>query len=189
MLTIGIDPGISGAIALIQDSRLAEVYSVPVRSVGQTKSAKTGKVRDRKKPDLDQMVSLARQWKERSDAEPVEVFIELISPRPGRGHIGTAVLVESAALWRGVLAAVGLSVTQLSPSWWKSQYFDLKRMKKMSRTLAKKQSREMASAWFPTFQEVFAAAKNDGLAEAALIAQCGEHLRLGKISFKTKRKG
>ena len=174
---------------MLQDGKALSVRPTPVKVVGQRKSAKTGEWHDRRKPDLEEMVRWAWRWAQWiQQGEEVQVYLELIQPRPGRGHIGTAILVESATLWRGVLAAVRVPVEQLTPVWWKGQYFDLKKMKDLSVSVVKRESRRKAAELFPSKRAVFELAKNDGLAEALLIAKCGEDLRTGRISFRTKRR-
>ena len=141
-MIIGIDPGFSGAIALLSDDVL-EVYDLPVKKVG----------------NHNQICPYAF-----SLLIPDGVSfgaVEEIGARPNQGIASTARFTYNAGILYGVLAAKGVPVVKVMPAVWKSA-LGLGKSKKDSLSLARK--------LFPSNKESFRLMKHDGRAEAALIA-------------------
>lgn len=139
--TIGVDPGISGAIALIDDRGvLVDVYDMPVVA-GQVSP---------------QLLGTLECW----DGDQFgTVVIEAVHAMPGQGvssmhKFGRAVGIVEGVLWRR-------PVEYVTPAVWK---------KALGLGKDKELSRRRAIELWPGHADKFARAKDDGRAEAALIA-------------------
>lgn len=150
IVLVGIDPGASGAIAWITDAgHLVEVLDLPVQKIGG-RSVLMPAV-------LASMLSLEQR-------RPVHAFLERVATRPGEGHVGAFAFGRSFGMLEGVLAALGIAVTLVTPGEWK----------KAQRIPADKgAARARAAQLWPGLAGTFSRVKDDGRAEAALIGLYG----------------
>ncbi|KAK9124821.1 hypothetical protein Scep_013667 [Stephania cephalantha] len=169
-LVIGIDPDVSGALALLKtthhhnssssssSSFSAQVFDTPHLQV------LVGK-RVRKRLDAKSMVQLLRTL----DAPPgTSAFIEQSIPFPQDGKQGWWCGGFGYGLWIGILVASGFTVVPVPSSIWKS-HFDLCG----SRSL-KDESRNAACSLFPSMASQLTRKKDHGRADALLIAAYGK---------------
>jgi crossover junction endodeoxyribonuclease RuvC len=92
-------------------------------------------------------------------------FVEHVAARPGEGPTGAFAFGRARGVVEGVLAACGIPVAFLTPASWK---------RSVGLTLATKDaSRAEAIRRWPCHAESFVRVKDDGRAEAALIAAAG----------------
>ncbi|KDP43180.1 hypothetical protein JCGZ_22732 [Jatropha curcas] len=162
---IGIDPDLSGAVALlkIDDSGFsAQVFDTPCLKV------LVGK-RIRKRLDAKSIVELLRNF----DA-PVgtTAYIEQSSPFPQDGKQGWWSGGFGYGLWIGTLVASGFSVVPVPSVTWKKK-FELS-----GSGYTKDDSRRVASTLFPSLSSSLKRKKDHGRAEALLIAAYGKGLKL-----------
>lgn len=160
MLILGIDPGITGAIAAVTPSgSLQWVQDMPIRDGGK---------KARKANEIDG-ASLARLLRVHV-ADIGEVWVEEVSAMPGQGVSSMFGLGDSRGCIRGVLEALGLSTQRVHPRTWK-QHFGLDSDKDASRALAIR--------LYPGC-EALSRKKDHGRAEAILLARYGaQQSRLG----------
>ncbi|MFQ5510121.1 MAG: hypothetical protein ACE5FN_12435 [Leptospirillia bacterium] len=148
---MGIDPGVSGAIAeLYPDGRLY-TYEMPVFTLvtaGRTR-------RHVNAVTLSQLLT---------DPFPAHVFVEQVGARPGERAGAAFAFGEGFGVIKGVTATLSLPVSFVRPQVWK---------KALGITANKGQARQRATELFPGNAEDFARVKDDGKAEAALIAWYG----------------
>ena len=154
--TLGIDPGLSGALALVHKTTQALItYSMPT----QTLKGKTV---------LDP-VALA-SWIDVHSHLISHAYVEVVTSRPRQaGQLNMGV---NAGVMHGILYANCIRFTQVSPSAWKAWY-GLKRDESETYRDAKNHSRALAVEMFPQYAKAFARVKDDGVAEASLIALYG----------------
>ena len=147
---IGIDPGISGAIAVFDwyTKSLVEVVDMPTLEVDSGKT---------KKRHIS-AVSLANYLTLFSNAH---VVIEKVGAMPNQGVSSMFNFGRSAGIIEGVVAALRMPHTYVTPQTW---------TKGVGRAAGKDASRMRAMELFPTRAELFKRAKDDGRADAALIA-------------------
>jgi crossover junction endodeoxyribonuclease RuvC len=145
---VGCDPGKSGALARLDESgRLWGVVDMPV--VGPTISAHL----------LDEAV---HDWIDPMFDPPYGVaVIEDVHAMPKQGVSSMFSFGRSLGVAEGVLAGNGLSLRYVSPAKWK---------RALGLTGDKGASRRRAIELFPDQAKLFARVKDDGRAEAALIA-------------------
>jgi crossover junction endodeoxyribonuclease RuvC len=145
---IGIDPGINGAIAIFHDGVLLSIVDMPTVEVASGKSMK-------------RHISAAL-LRDILDGYPhLHVVIEKVGAMPGQGVTSMFNFGRSAGIIEGVVAGLKLSSTYVTPNMW---------TKFVGRAAGKDASRMRAMELFPTRFELFKRAKDDGRADAALIA-------------------
>ena len=151
---VGIDPGLKGGLAFY-DGKTLIVYPTPVNSV---RFVKNGKKKKRDEMDLAQAVFLMRQH------GATQAFLEQVTAMPGQGVTGMFRFGTNYGQWLGMLAGLDIPVTTVTPQKWK---------KDAGLTAEKNDSLELARTLFPDNLARFKLKKNDGLAEASLIARYG----------------
>lgn len=157
MSICGIDPGLSGAIAYLSDT--VKVYDMPVtpHTMGN------GTVRRR--IDMQTLASIF----ELHEGSVSLTVIEEVGAMPKDGPVQAFSFGKSAgAVEMGAVFSGGKRVT-VRPSVWK-----------MALGLGgedKNASRRLAIKLFPAYAPLFARVKDDGRAEAALLAYYGSKLQ------------
>lgn len=153
---VGIDPGLSGGIALYNPESLF-AYRTPVVV---TPFVKNGKKTSRKNMALIECRDLLQ-----SDSID-HVFLELVSAMPGQGVTGMFRFGQNLGQWQGLIAGLNLDVTYVRPQVWK------KSLNLIGEN--KNKSVDLARDLFPDNSKDFKYVKADeGRAEASLIAYYG----------------
>lgn len=156
---IGIDPGISGAIARISQSGAYEVKDLPTMANGKGKS----KIKKMINP------SALRDILEIYHTSAAEVvYIERISSMPGQGVASMFSMGDTFGCIRGVCAAMGFRVEIITPQSWK-KFYRLGKDKEVVRA--------KAIQLFPSAP--LSRKKDHNRAEALLIANYGKELNNG----------
>jgi crossover junction endodeoxyribonuclease RuvC len=154
VIAIGIDVGVVGAIALVNgEGELLAVYDMPVLNDGPAKR------RSVNAPLLADIVA---------KSHAATAFVEFVGARPGEGPTGAFAFGRSRGVIEGVTAALGLPVTFLTPPVWKRAIGITP-----GKDGAKDAARSEAIRRWPDKAGLFARARDDGRAEAALIAVAG----------------
>jgi crossover junction endodeoxyribonuclease RuvC len=149
-IIFGIDPGLSGAVAIFQDGQLLAVH--PIAVVERVVARKAKRFVD---PHANRLFF--------DEYKPDEVFIEKVGARPSQGSVSTFGFGFSAGIIHGLSAASKISTVE--PVVWKRHFGLL--------GTDKKASRELATQMFPAFAKNFRLVRQDGLAEACLIGAWG----------------
>lgn len=154
MFILGVDPGIHGAVAVLDKTgALVEVLDMP------TVEVKVGKaMKQRISPEL-----LANELRGRAEYTTA-AYIEAVSASPQMGVSSAFAFGEALGIVKGVLAALHIPVTLVPPAKWKRD---------MALNQSKDGSRAKAIALWPAQAGEFKRVKDDGRAEAALIAKWG----------------
>ena len=147
-MILGIDPGKSGAVAVLgHDGALVAVHDMPI--VGPIVSAVL----------LDELVH--DYVDPLHDGPSGTAVIEDVHAMPKQGVTSSFSFGRSLGVAEGVLAGNGYSLRYVSPAKWK---------KALGLTSDKGVSRRRAIEVWPNRASWFARVKDDGRAEAALIA-------------------
>jgi hypothetical protein len=149
---IGIDIGSQGAVALLRPAGdLLEVVDMPI-------------LRDGPKGRPNVSAALLAQIVFKMQA--AIAFVEFVGARPGEGPTGAFAFGRSRG--EGICAAAGLPVAFLTPAHWK-------RLVGIApgKEGAKDAARSEAIRRWPGHAATFARVRDDGRAEAALIAVAG----------------
>lgn len=151
MIFLGIDPGLTGALARYDAAtETLDVADMPTFRLG-------------KKSVLDAH-SLARIVDDWTAGAPVIVYLEFVSSSPQMGVTSAFKFGEGYGVIQGVLAANFLRVEKVTPAAWK---------RFMKVTADKDSARAAACRLFPRHSALFARVKDHGRAEAALLARYG----------------
>jgi crossover junction endodeoxyribonuclease RuvC len=174
---IGIDVGFSGALALLLVDR-GELFNVVDMA-----TRKTVKANGKKETVID-VPALAEILNDQIDhaygPENVHIVIEQQSTRPGLAATSVFKTGYGYGVLIGLAEASGCSWTTIRPQDWKATHNLIGAggdLKGAARTRAiKLASREKAMLRFPHHRDLFRRVRDDGRAEAALIADaylCG----------------
>ena len=125
MITIGIDPGLSGAIGVLRDGVYVAVLDMPTVVKG------SGVVKN--EVDPAGLAALLRQHAPAEEA--VAVALERVNAMPGQGSSSIFSLGDSIGSARAVVAACRLELTYMTPVQWK-KHFKLTSDKELGRALA-----------------------------------------------------
>lgn len=145
MRVLGIDPGLSGAYVLMEDGEPIEWGTMPVMLEGSNKRVNAA--------------SLAAQWR---DAYVDKAMMEQVNAMPGQGVTSMFTFGHAAGTVRGVLGALEIPVTMVTPQAWKKQVGLLNKDKDAARSLA-------IQKW-PTWRALDKKGEGQAYADAALIA-------------------
>jgi len=145
-MILGIDPGLSGAIAWVSDDgHLIRVADMP-----------TVEVNGKKKVSPQMLVALLEDY---DDAKMVA--IEDVGAMPGQGVTSTFNFGYSAGILAGVCAGLRMPTSFYRPAVWK---------RAAGVPADKGAARQMAQRFWPGCRD-FDRVKDDGRAEAALLAR------------------
>lgn len=152
MIYIGIDPGFSGAIAFYAPKEnIVSVYDMPVYQNAKGKTEiNLYELHEILEPETD---------------EPHMAIIEQVAAMRGQGVTSMFRFGQSYGATQMAVAAHKIPMQFVTPAKWKS-YLGLSRDKGVSRSLA--------SQRFPKQADLFKRVKDDGRAEAALLALYGK---------------
>ena len=149
---LGIDPGLGGALAFLrcEGLKIEGVYDTPVTD---------GRV------DAARLALIVGMCQLRGT---IVAAVELVSSMPRQA--GAFNFGVSAGCVHGVLGALSIPMTLVPPGVWKPAC-GLRRMLNESQAENKTHARELAMKLWPEQAAEFAKAKNDGRAEACLLAR------------------
>lgn len=149
MRTLGIDPGATGAIVLLEDGKPIEWMEMPTSKIGSATRVNAAALADFIGSSLCD-----------------HVFVEQVGAMPGQGVSSMFNFGHSCGTIMGVLGAMGIPCTLVTPQSWK-------------RTAGligtdKDAARARAIQLWPKWRELDKKGKGQALADAALIAKYGE---------------
>jgi crossover junction endodeoxyribonuclease RuvC len=149
---IGIDPGVTGALALLTDKGdLIDVLDMPSLADG-TKGRST--------VNAPLLAELLARWHAR------EVVCEFVSARPTDGPVQAFAFGKTLGIIQGVCGALSLPISLITPQSWK-------RYHGVPPGDQKDLARSKAIAKWPAKAEYFARKMDHNRAESALIAVAG----------------
>ena len=153
MIKIGIDPGLSGAIVIMEMNVPVEWHRMPTMKTGSANRVNAPALAAIIKPYLyfDKQV-----W----------AYVELVGSMPGQGVASMFSFGHSAGVIQGVLGAFEIPVGMVTPSQWKKRAGLTGQDKDASRTLA-------IQMW-PFWRELDKKGAGQAYADAALIAVHGD---------------
>ena len=154
---IGVDPGFSGAVAVLFDQPIGElgdtfVYDMPVLPNAKGKT------------ELNH-AQLLLHLNCRSSSGPTVMWVEKVGAMPGQGVSSMFRFGQQVGAIEMAAAAHGHILRYVTPAVWKA-YFGLSKDKGVARGYAMKR--------FPALADQLARVKDDGRAEALLISLYGK---------------
>jgi len=165
VIHVGIDPGVHGAVAVI-NGKQAWVVDLPTITFQTGGKTKAGNKRKKTVLDAGALVTLlhdsAALGGESFDTRVV-AWLEDTHSMPKDGKVAVEAFGRACGMIEGVMAAVGLAYTKVSPARWRPAM--------VGRGEGKEASRRRATQLFPTVS--FTRVKDHNRAEALLIAEWG----------------
>ena len=123
MIIIGIDPGINGAISVIENKKIIEVYDTPTMIDGK---------KNKRQINGAQVTNI---FKERLNGEKeVVVVVEHVNAMPGQGVTSMFNFGQTFGVIKGICAALNLPIYFVRPAKWKKHFNLIKTNKDASRT-------------------------------------------------------
>ena len=144
MLVVGVDPGLSGAIAWVENGIVLDAVDMPIMD---------GRV------DASTLADIVIKH-----GIPEMVVVEKVSSMPGQGVASTFKFGQSYGALLGVFGALKLRIVHVTPRKWKGS---------MGLTSDKEMARGRAIDTWPSSSDLFRRKKDHGRAEACLLALWG----------------
>ena len=151
MKIIGIDPGLSGAIAILENNQVLNIFDMPVMSEGK---------KNKRQLNSALLVDLIKENIQLN--EEVSVVVEQVNAMPGQGVTSMFNFGQSFGILKGICSAMQLPMYFVRPAKWK-KYFNLINLEKDA-------SRARAIEIFPYFSSQLSRKKDSNKADAILIA-------------------
>ena len=159
MTIIGVDPGQTGAVAVLGFDGALRVVDMPTVEIDRGGKA-------RREIDVAALADLLRA------IDGGQAWIERVAARPGQGVASMFSFGRGVGQVEGVLAALRVPVSYVTPQAWR---------KTLRVPDGKDGSRLRASQIMPAYAGEWRRAKDDGRAEAALIAMYGLQATAGIV--------
>ena len=152
MKIIGIDPGLNGAIVIMENNKVLSVFDMPVMSEGK---------KNKRQLNSAQLVRIIKENTLAND--DINVVVEQVNAMPGQGVTSMFNFGQTFGAIKGVCAALELPIFFVRPAKWK-KHFELINASKDS-------SRTKVIEMYPTLSNVLAKKKDVNKSDAILIAR------------------
>ena len=152
MKILGIDPGLSGAIAILENKKVLCIFDMPVMAEGK---------KNKRQLNSAQLVNIIRE--NTIDNEEIAVVVEQVNAMPGQGVTSMFNFGQTFGAIKGICAALGLPIFFVRPSKWK-KYFELINSSKDS-------SRTKVIEMYPSLSSQLSKKKDVNKSDAILIAR------------------
>ena len=163
MKVIGIDPGLSGAIAILEDKKVLSLYDMPVMAEGK---------KNKRQLNSAQLVNIIKD--NVNENEEIAVVVEQVNAMPGQGVTSMFNFGQTFGAIKGICAALNLPIFFVRPSKWK-KHFELINSSKDS-------SRTKVIEMYPSLSGQLAKKKDVNKSDAILIARFYSETRLRDIN-------
>ena len=161
MKIIGIDPGLSGAIVILENNKVLKLFEMPVMAEGKKNKRQLNSAR------------LVNIFKENSsNNEEVAVVVEQVNAMPGQGVTSMFNFGQSFGAIKGVCAALNLPIFFVRPSKWKKHFELINSSKDASRT--------KVIEMYPKLSNQLTKKKDVNKSDAILIARFFNETRLSE---------
>ena len=161
MKILGIDPGLSGAIAILENKKVISLFDMPVMAEGK---------KNKKQLNSAQLVNIIKD--NTVEKDEVAVVVEQVNAMPGQGVTSMFNFGQTFGAIKGVCAALKLPIFFVRPSKWK-KHFELINSSKDS-------SRTKAIEMYPNLSNQLAKKKDVNKSDAILIARFFAETRLSE---------
>ena len=152
MRIIGIDPGLSGGIAVLDDSKIFDIYDMPIMSEGK---------KNKNQLNSAQLVNIIK--KNIISNGDTFLIVEQVSAMPGQGVTSMFNFGQTFGSIKGICAALNLPIFFVRPAKWK-KHFDLINSSKDA-------SRTKVIEMYPSISPRLTKKKDVNKADAILIAR------------------
>tara|TARA_Y100000768_G_scaffold373494_1_gene342187 strand:+ start:213 stop:701 length:489 start_codon:yes stop_codon:yes gene_type:complete len=151
MRIIGIDPGLSGGIAILDDLKVFDIFDMPIMSEGK---------KNKNQLNSAQLVNIIKKHIVSGDTF---VIVEQVGAMPGQGVTSMFNFGQTFGSIKGVCAALDLPIFYVRPTKWKKHFELINSSKDASRT--------KVIEMYPSISSRFSRKKDVNKADAILIAR------------------
>ena len=151
MRIIGIDPGLSGAIAVLDDLKIFDLFDMPIMPEGK---------KNKNQLNSAQLVNIIKRH---IHTNSTFVIVEQVSAKPGQGVTSMFNFGQTFGAIKGICASLNLPIFYVRPAKWK-KHFDLI-------NASKDASRTKAIEMYPSISDRLRKKKDVNKADAILIAR------------------
>ena len=152
MRIIGVDPGLSGAIAILEDNKIKELFDMPVMPDGK---------KNKRQLNSALLVKLIKDNIE--NLEKTVMVVEQVNAMPGQGVTSMFNFGQTFGAIKGICAALGLPIFFVRPAKWKKHFELINSSKDASRT--------KAIEMYPSASEQLSRKKDVNKSDSILIAR------------------
>jgi len=156
MMIFGIDPGVSGAISILEDKKVIDIFDMPTMIDGK---------KNKKQVNGAQLANIIKEKTQSigSSIEELAVVVEHVNAMPGQGVTSMFNFGQSFGVIKGVCAALSLPIYFVRPTKWKKHFNLIKTNKEASRT--------KVIEVYPEISSKLSRKKDSNKADAILIAR------------------
>ena len=152
MKIIGIDPGLSGALAILSNNKVISLIEMPVMSEGK---------KNKRQLNSAQLVKLLKD--SINETEETVVVVEQVNAMPGQGVTSMFNFGQTFGAIKGICAALGLPIHFVRPAKWKKHFELINASKDASRT--------KVIEMYPSLSNELSKKKDVNKSDAILIAR------------------
>ena len=154
MKIIGIDPGLSGGIAVLENNKVLDIFDMPVMSEGK---------KNKRQLNSAQLVKILKDSLKNDKEENVSVVVEQVNAMPGQGVTSMFNFGQSFGAIKGICAALNLPIFFVRPAKWKKHFELINSSKDASRT--------KVIEMYPSLSSQLSKKKDVNKSDAILIAR------------------
>jgi|TARA_B110001452_G_scaffold40342_1_gene30894 crossover junction endodeoxyribonuclease RuvC len=152
MRIFGIDPGLSGGIAILENNKVKEMFDMPVMSDGK---------KNKRQLNSAFLVQIVKDNIE--DIEDTVMVVEQVNAMPGQGVTSMFNFGQTFGAIKGICAALSLPIFFVRPAKWKKHFELINSSKDASRT--------KVIEMYPSIAEKLSKKKDVNKSDAILIAR------------------
>ena len=152
MIIFGIDPGVSGAISVLEDKKIVDIFDMPTMIDGK---------KNKKQVNGAQVTNIIKE--KLTHNKEIIVAVEHVNAMPGQGVTSMFNFGQSFGVIKGVCSALSLPIYFIRPTKWKKHFNLIKTNKDASRT--------KVIEIYPEISSKLARKKDSNKADAILIAR------------------
>ena len=154
MIIFGIDPGVSGAISVLENKKVIEVYEMPTMIDGK---------KNKKQVNGSQVTNIIKERLNKDKDKEIIVVVEHVNAMPGQGVTSMFNFGQSFGVIKGICSALSLPIYFVRPTKWKKHFNLIKTNKEASRT--------KVIEVYPEISSKLSRKKDSNKADAILIAR------------------
>ena len=152
MKIVGIDPGLNGAIAILENKKVLAIFDMPVMSEGK---------KNKRQLNSAQLVNILVE--NINEDKEAAVIVEQVNAMPGQGVTSMFNFGQTFGAIKGVCAALKLPIFFVRPSKWKKHFELINSSKDASRT--------KVIEMYPSLSNQLSKKKDVNKSDAILIAR------------------
>jgi len=152
MIIFGIDPGVSGAICVLKEGKILEVYEMPTMIDGK---------KNKRQVNGAEVTNIF--LKDLDNEDKAKVVVEHVTAMPGQGVTSMFNFGQSFGVIKGICSALSLPIYFVRPTKWKKHFNLIKTNKDASRT--------KVIEVYPEISSKLSRKKDSNKADAILIAR------------------